>query len=167
MRASLQFSFEADLPSGQFRAFTSICCCRREGVGVPSLLRGSHRYQGWTELVLVSQSRTLQVHMKVHSTDKKWKCEECGTFFRHKNSLVRHRWTKHFCLLSNLSFRWQHLDMRPQQCNLCSRQFVAVNRLKSHMKSMHGAGKVQEGTPGSTECYLIVEVLEISPEWIK
>ena len=43
------------------------------------------------ELVLTSQSRTLQVHMKVHSTEKKWKCEECGTFFRHKNSLVRHR----------------------------------------------------------------------------
>ena len=30
-----------DLPAGKFRAFASICCCRREGVGVPSLLRGS------------------------------------------------------------------------------------------------------------------------------
>ena len=28
--------------------------------------------------------------MKVHSTEKAFSCPECGTGFRHKNSLVRH-----------------------------------------------------------------------------
>ena len=33
--------------------------------------------------------------MKVHSTEKAFSCPECGTGFRHKNSLVRHRCSFH------------------------------------------------------------------------
>jgi len=86
----------------------------------------------------------IKVHMKVHSTEKAFSCPECGTGFRHKNSLVRHR--------------WQHQESRPQKCPLCSRQFVAASRLKSHLRAAH----TQEAQQYEQEqCFFIMEVLQI------
>ena len=33
--------------------------------------------------------------------------------------------------------RWQHQESRPQKCPLCTRQFVAASRLKSHLRAAH------------------------------
>ena len=68
---------------------------RCEGVGVWQLWSGGHRYKGVEGTHAIDTWLVLQVHMKVHSSEKKWKCTECGNMFRHKNSLVRHRFVNH------------------------------------------------------------------------
>ena len=40
-------------------------------------------------------------------------------------------------ILKQRTTRWQHQDSRPQKCPLCSRQFVAASRLKSHLRAAH------------------------------
>ena len=42
-----------------------------------------------------------------------------------------------FRILTSRTTRWQHQDSRPQKCPLCSRQFVAASRLKSHLRAAH------------------------------
>ena len=90
-------------------------------------------------LCFLLQTLPLQVHMKVHSTEKAFSCPECGTGFRHKNSLVRHRWSWHsnIFITAHDPSRWQHQESRPQKCPLCTRQFVAASRLKSHLRAAH------------------------------
>ena len=100
--------------------------------------------------------------MKVHSNEKKFKCGKCEMKFRHKNSLVRHR--------------WQHEDTRPQQCKECGRQFVSTSRLKSHEK-IHmktDAGEIKtlvkskeiktlnDKIENDSLCYLIFDVIELN-----
>ena len=94
--------------------------------------------------------------MKIHSSEKKFKCEKCEMRFRHKNSLVRHM--------------WQHEDSRPQQCKDCGRQFVSANRLRNHAKThtkeqdevvkTNQSKVIEEET--SSLCYIIFDVVELT-----
>ena len=111
----------------------------------------------YKDCILVTRF-VFKVHMKVHSSEKKFKCGKCEMKFRHKNSLVRHR--------------WQHEDTRPQQCKECGRQFVSTSRLKSHAKIhmktdgddlKNNVGKdAEEEEENNSLCYLIFDVIELS-----
>ena len=121
------------------------------------------------------QTLPLQVHMKVHSTEKAFSCPECGTGFRHKNSLVRHRWSWHsnIFITAHDPSRWQHQESRPQKCPLCTRQFVAASRLKSHLRAAHTQVsssrsqtmlihlKKEAQQCEQEQCFFIMEVLQV------
>ena len=87
---------------------------RSSGMGVYKVQGWGHRHQGdhfcprENIFNFLIQTRLHQVHMKVHSTEKAFSCPECGTGFRHKNSLVRHRCSCHIKILS-----WQLMICPP------------------------------------------------------
>uniref|UniRef100_A0A182NBF1 Protein krueppel n=1 Tax=Anopheles dirus TaxID=7168 RepID=A0A182NBF1_9DIPT len=71
----------------------------------------------------LNTKRTLNMHMVVHSDQKKYKCQECGNEYKRSKSLKAH------LIL--------HTGLRPYQCPFCDRSFANGSNCRSHKKKFH------------------------------
>ena len=67
--------------------------------------------------------QNLQSHMDVHSKEKPFKCEDCGEGFTRKPTLTRHLQT--------------HTNERPSKCEQCDYVTTFSHNLKRHIKTKH------------------------------
>ncbi|XP_030418209.1 zinc finger protein 585B-like isoform X1 [Gopherus evgoodei] len=63
----------------------------------------------------------LQIHLKLHRGERPYKCNKCKKSFRHKTSLVLHRYTV-------------HRSERPYKCPDCGQQFILRERFIQHQR---------------------------------
>ncbi|XP_314712.5 zinc finger protein 271 [Anopheles gambiae] len=66
------------------------------------------------------QVKSMSDHMKVHSTDKKYKCTFCDKSFAQSNNLAYHL--------------RKHTGEKPYKCDKCDKQFINKPHLLSHLK---------------------------------
>ena len=67
--------------------------------------------------------QNLQSHMDVHSKERPFKCEDCGEGFTRKPTLTRHLQT--------------HTNERPSKCEQCDYVTAFSHNLKRHIKTKH------------------------------
>uniref|UniRef100_A0A182SDJ0 C2H2-type domain-containing protein n=1 Tax=Anopheles maculatus TaxID=74869 RepID=A0A182SDJ0_9DIPT len=66
------------------------------------------------------QVKSMSDHMKIHRTDKQYKCTFCDKSFAQSNNLTYH-------------IR-QHTGEKPYQCEMCDKKFINHSHLLSHLK---------------------------------
>ena len=71
--------------------------------------------------------KTLAGHMKTHTSEKAFKCDQCDSEFTRKASLNRHIKAAH--------------DGEFIQCELCPETFRYRNSLQDHIKAAHNEGR--------------------------
>ncbi|XP_050072322.1 zinc finger protein 675-like [Anopheles maculipalpis] len=71
----------------------------------------------------LNTKRTLNMHMVVHSDQKKFKCQECGNEYKRSKALKAH------LIL--------HTGLRPYQCPFCDKTFANGSNCRSHKKKFH------------------------------
>uniref|UniRef100_A0A8C3HJR7 Uncharacterized protein n=1 Tax=Chrysemys picta bellii TaxID=8478 RepID=A0A8C3HJR7_CHRPI len=68
-----------------------------------------------------TQQEYLQIHLKIHRRERPYKCNKCKKRFRHKTSLVLHRYTV-------------HKSERPHKCPDCGQLFILRERFIQHQR---------------------------------
>uniref|UniRef100_A0A182J2L0 C2H2-type domain-containing protein n=1 Tax=Anopheles atroparvus TaxID=41427 RepID=A0A182J2L0_ANOAO len=71
----------------------------------------------------LNTKRTLNMHMVVHSDQKKYKCQYCGNEYKRSKALKAH------LIL--------HTGLRPYLCPFCDRTFANGSNCRSHKKKFH------------------------------
>ncbi|CAG2058550.1 unnamed protein product [Timema podura] len=98
--------------------------------------------------------KVLERHLKVHTDERPFECEECGRTFKEKTILRKHLRIhygernymcelcgKKFVSLENLGVhKYSHLDraIMKMKCQFCERKFATRQRLKKHIRTHSG-----------------------------
>ena len=75
------------------------------------------------DLVCSSKSQ-LEIHKASHSTERNFKCDQCGNTYKTVYGLKTHR--------SSV-----HLKLRPHECQECDKKFFTKGALLTHVKEIH------------------------------
>ena len=71
-----------------------------------------------------SRKSQLEIHKATHSTERNFKCDQCGNTYKTEYSLKTHH--------SSV-----HLKLRPHKCQECDKKFSSKSALLCHVKEIH------------------------------
>uniref|UniRef100_A0A182M8P8 C2H2-type domain-containing protein n=1 Tax=Anopheles culicifacies TaxID=139723 RepID=A0A182M8P8_9DIPT len=107
--------FDSDRDSNDMRQQNNSEPTKGESWGKMAVLRKP------TECTICGkQVKSMSDHMKIHASDKKYKCTFCDKSFAQSNNLIYH-------------IR-RHTGEKPYQCEICDKKFISNAHLLSHSK---------------------------------
>lgn len=96
--------------------------------------------------IRLNSKPTLNMHMVVHSDQKRFKCDYCGNEYKRAKALKAH------LIL--------HTGLKPYSCDFCDRTFANGSNCRSHKKKAHPVELAAMEAAGKTSSYTKVPELK-------
>jgi len=102
----------------------------------------------------VMKKESYPIHKLIHNDDRKYSCNFCETKFRRNDHLKKHIYRCHMSNTSKISLNSTEDDTFTFKCTICSKEFLADETLKRHMK-VHFPRGLKQHIPSASTSRLI------------